>query len=144
MAKIGIVACAAAAAGVLGFSATAQAQYYYPGQQRGYGYQQQGYVPPRILRKQRQMEQRIYDKYGIVTPTPRYRAPAPAYRQDPYGYGGNQRGGYGYGGNQQGGYGGPRVFQGPTRDPNDRPARQLPNGNLLYNDGSIRPPQGPN
>jgi hypothetical protein len=51
------------AAGIAGAASSAEAQYYY--QQSPYGYQQPApYVSPKILRKQRQLEQRVYEKYG--------------------------------------------------------------------------------
>jgi hypothetical protein len=83
-----------AAAGIAGFTSSAEAQYY---QQSPYGYYQQPapqYVHPKILRKQREMEQRVYQKYGY--PQQRHRNsydygyqqpqyyPQPRYQQPQY------------------------------------------------------------
>lgn len=106
---------AAAGLGFLGLSAPAEAQYYPYPPQRGHYYQQQpSYVPPRVLRKQRQLERRLYEKYGYVQPAPQYyRQPRyNPYQAAPYGYGSPYRGRvypYGYGGGQPGGS--------PIRDP---------------------------
>jgi hypothetical protein len=90
-----------AAAGIASFATSADAQYYQPSP---YGYYQQPapYVSPKILRKQRQLEQRVYEKYGYPQqqrlpnsydygyqqpqyyPQPRYQQPQyqqPRYRQ---------------------------------------------------------------
>ncbi len=67
-----------AAISIAGFTTGAEAQYYY--QQSPYGYQQPApYVSPKILRKQRQLEQRVYEKYGY--PQQRYQQ---QYRQPRY------------------------------------------------------------
>jgi hypothetical protein len=72
----------AAFAGSMALAASAEAQYYYPGAPYGYGYQQPGYVSPRVARKQRQLQRRNLENYGYA---------------QPYGYGYAQPYGYGYG-----------------------------------------------
>lgn len=104
MSKLTIAIGAAVAAGFLGLAAPAKAQYYYPGPQQGYYYQQpQPYVSPRILRKQQQLRQRVIEKYGFdpyrqqpgyygrqnpnyYQPQPQYYPPQPRYRQVQPGY----------------------------------------------------------
>ena len=103
---------AAGVVGLLGFAAPAEAQYYYyPHQQPGYYPQQPAYVPPRIARKQQQLEQRFIEKYGYVRPQPQYGYGyrQPRYQQPGYGY---AQPGYGYGYGSQG-YG--RAYQEPNR-----------------------------
>jgi hypothetical protein len=93
-----ILVAASAAVGVIGFGSVAEAQYYYP---PGHGYyyqpQQPAYVPPRIARKQAQLNERFVEKYGYVQPQPRYYGggyyqqpryyqPQPRYYQQPRGY----------------------------------------------------------
>ena len=102
MAMSRIWLAAAGVVGCLGFAAPAEAQtYYYPHRQPGYYQQQPAYVPPRIARKQRQLERRFIEKYGYVQPQPPYGS---AYRQPRY-----QQPGYGY---AQPGYGGPAYGRG--------------------------------
>lgn len=88
----------AAAAATLGWLSAAPAEAQYYGSPYGY-YGQPTYVPPRIARKQRQLEERFVEKYGYVSP-------GRAYRRSPYGYnpgyGGPGYGGQAYG--RQGGY----------------------------------------
>jgi hypothetical protein len=69
---------AALAAAVLGGSlATAEAQYY---GHYGHGYGHHGYyrpappvyVPPRIARKQAQLQERFVEKFGYVQPQPQW------------------------------------------------------------------------
>jgi hypothetical protein len=71
---------AALAAAVLGGSlATAEAQYYgHHGYGHGHGYGHHGYyrpappvyVPPRIARKQAQLQERFVEKFGYIQPQP--------------------------------------------------------------------------
>lgn len=88
---------AATAAGLVSLSGQAQAQYYYPGPQRGYYAEPPVYVPPRIARKQAEQSRRFVEKYGYVPPVPQYGRRAPQYgyqnlyREPQYGYGGGYR-----------------------------------------------------
>ncbi len=78
-----------------GAGGAAEAQYYYgPPARQGYHYYQPQpqYVPPRVLRKQREMEERVRRKYG--------------YTQQPYGYVQPYR--------QPRPYYGPPVYQAPS------------------------------
>ncbi|MGL4636556.1 MAG: hypothetical protein ACRCWF_11290 [Beijerinckiaceae bacterium] len=80
--RLAIAGCAAI--GIAGFAGSADAQYYY--QPSPYGYRAQPapqYVNPKILRKQRQLEQRVYQKYGYQQPQ-RYRQPNYGYQQPQY------------------------------------------------------------
>ncbi len=106
MTKTGLLLCAALTVGLSGLSAPAQAQYSHgPGVVYVQG--PPGYVPPRILRKQREREQKIWNKYGIPPQHLRQQ-----YRQRPqYGYG---RPDYGYGPRP---YGRPDYYERPRYAP---------------------------
>ena len=54
--RIGLLAAAAAATAWIGAATPAEAQYYGGA---AYGYGAPGYVPPRVLRKQREMQKRV-------------------------------------------------------------------------------------
>jgi hypothetical protein len=95
-----ILVAATAAVGVIGFGSAAEAQYYYPPGQGYYYPQQPAYVPPRIARKQAQLNERFVEKYGYVQPQrqqyygggyyqqPRYYQQQPRYYQQPGYYNG--------------------------------------------------------
>ncbi len=118
--RFALAAAAAAATAWVGAPTPAEAQYY---GRPAYG--QPVYVPPKVLRKQREMQRRVIQKYGYPAPAYGYRAPvyrqpqvyrqqqfyrqppayaAPVYRQPrPYGYDPREQRyriapGYGYGG----------------------------------------------
>jgi hypothetical protein len=87
---------------LLGTGGIAEAQYHYghhygPPPRQGYGYYQQApqpqYVPPRVLRKQREMEERVRRKYGYAPPYgygQPYAQPRPYYGGTVYPYPGTR------------------------------------------------------
>ncbi|MGL4634679.1 MAG: hypothetical protein ACRCWF_01755 [Beijerinckiaceae bacterium] len=90
MSRFKVAALAVALTGGIMALAPAEAQAQGWGGHHGYhhGYRhapQPQYVHPKILRKQAEMQERVYRKYGYVQPQPHYGYVHPRHRG--YGYG---------------------------------------------------------